>query len=268
MNILELEMLELLKRLKNEFGVFEIKAEYENEGSRQTELMRLKEISNKAGLPIILKIGGVEAITDMYNAIDLGVKGMIAPMAETAFATSKFLDAIDKVVPQENQDYIDFAINVETITAYENFDEMLKLEKINKLEGVTVGRVDFTASMGQDRSYANSEEMLKYCTEIFTKAKEKGLKTALGGAISIDSYEFINDLFSKGLIDKFETRKLVYNANSLANLEAALTLGIQFELLWLNSKRNRYDRMAQEDNKRIQMLDERMKKARAEATQQ
>ena len=36
MNALEYEMLDLLKELKSKYGVFEIKAEYENEGSRQT----------------------------------------------------------------------------------------------------------------------------------------------------------------------------------------------------------------------------------------
>ena len=47
MNILEYEMIEILKKLRDEFGVFEIKAEYENEGSRQTELMRLKDVTEK-----------------------------------------------------------------------------------------------------------------------------------------------------------------------------------------------------------------------------
>lgn len=83
MNVLEYEMIDILKRLKDEYGVFEIKAEYENEGSRQEELCRLKDITSKVGLPIIMKIGGVEAVTDIYNAITLGVNGIIAPMAET-----------------------------------------------------------------------------------------------------------------------------------------------------------------------------------------
>ncbi len=59
MNVLEYEMIDLLKRLKNEYGVFEIKAEYENEGSRQIELMRRKDVVDQANLPVILKVGGV-----------------------------------------------------------------------------------------------------------------------------------------------------------------------------------------------------------------
>ena len=157
MNVLEHEMIDLLKVLKNKYGVFEIKAEYENEGSRQTELMRLKDVAEKTNLPIIVKIGGVEAVTDIYNALSLGVKGIIAPMAETAFATSKFLNAIDTFVPEDNQKDIEFAINIETITAYNNLDEILSLDKINLLSGITVGRVDFTGSLGADRKFSNSD---------------------------------------------------------------------------------------------------------------
>ena len=85
---------------ETEYGVFEIKAEYENEGSRQTELMRLKDLTEKLDLPIIIKIGGVEAITDIYMALSLGVKGIIAPMAETAFAgaTPTFANTISKLI--------------------------------------------------------------------------------------------------------------------------------------------------------------------------
>ncbi|MEC7646336.1 MAG: aldolase/citrate lyase family protein [Bacteroidota bacterium] len=259
MNVLEYEMIELLKKLKNEYGVFEIKAEYENEGSRQTELMRLKDIAEKINLPIILKIGGVEAVTDIYNALSLGAKGIIAPMAETAFAASKFLDAIDTFVPKDNQEDIEFAINIETITAYKNIDEILNLDKINLLSSITIGRVDFTSSIGADRNFSNSDEMLKYCIEIFQKAKEKNLKTTLGGALSLDSVSFIEKLVSKNLIDKFETRKLVYHKSAIKNIIEGLTHGVKFELLWLKSKRRYYHRVKDEDDKRIKMLENRVK---------
>ena len=258
MNILEYEMVELLEKLKNEYGVFEIKAEYENEGSRQVELMRLKDIADKAGLPIILKIGGVEAVTDIYNALSLGAKGIIAPMAETAFAVSKFLNAIDTFVPKDNQKDIEFAINIETITAYHNIDEILNLDKIGLLSSITIGRVDFSASLGTNRSFVNSDEMLRYCMDIFQKAKEKGLKTALGGAISVASAFFIENLVSKNLLYKFETRKLVYQKNAIKNILEGLLAGIKFELLWLKSKRRYYHRVRDEDEKRITMLEGRL----------
>lgn len=258
MNVLEYEMIDLLRKLKDEYGVFEIKAEYENEGSRPVEMMRLKDIVGAVNLPIILKIGGVEAVTDIYEALSLGARGIIAPMAETAFAASKFLDAIDTFVPEDNQNDIEFAINIETITAYHNIDEILGLDKIDLLSSITVGRVDFTASLGADRSFANSDEMLKYCTEIFQKTKDKGLKTALGGAISADSIRFVENLVSKNLLDKYETRKLVYHKSAVENISEGLSTGIKFELLWLKSKRRYYHRIKDEDEKRIAMLEKRV----------
>ena len=258
MNILEYEMIEMLKVLKEKHDVFEIKAEYENEGTRDTELMRLKDVTEKAKLPIILKIGGVEAITDIYNALSIGVKGIIAPMAETAFAAGKFLDSIDTFVPEDNRKDIEFAINIETITAYNNFNDILNLKKINFLSSITVGRVDFVSSLQKDRKFANSEKMFEYCVDVFTKAKEKGLKTALGGAISLDSIDFIKKLSDRDLLDKFETRKLVYGKNSISSIDKAINLGVKFELTWLKSKRRYYHRIRNEDEKRIEMLEKRL----------
>ena len=147
MNKLEYEMINVLKSLKRNHGVFQIKAEFENEGSRQVELMRLKDVTSRADLPIIFKIGGVEAVTDIYEALSIGAQGIVAPMAETAFATSKFLNAIDTFVSEDNRQDIEFAINVETITAYNNLSDILSLDKIKLLSSITVGRVDFTASL-------------------------------------------------------------------------------------------------------------------------
>lgn len=259
MNRLEYDMIEVLKRLKNDFGVIEIKAEYENEGSRQDELMRLKDIAEKVDLPIIMKIGGVEAITDIYNALALGVSGIIAPMAETKFAVSKFTNAIDTFVPEDNREDIEFAFNLETITGYKNIDDILSLYNLNILNGITVGRVDFTASMGKDRSFADSDEMLEYCTTIFQKSREKGLKCGLGGAISSNSAAFIRSLVSQDLIDKYETRKIVYHKNAVNTIEEGILKGVEFELLWLKSKRRYYHRIKSEDEKRIEMLDNRLR---------
>lgn len=258
MNIFEYEMIEILKKLKNEYNVVEIKAEYENEGSRQDELMRLKDIACKVDLPIVIKIGGVEAVTDIYNAIKIGANGIIAPMAETKFAVSKFINAIKTFVPLENIRDINFAINIETLTTYENLDEILSLEDFSMLSGITIGRVDFSASMNKDRNFVDTEEMYNYCNNIFKKAKAKELKCCLGGAISTNSYEFISNLTLNNLVDKFETRKIVYDKMSINNFEKAIQEGIKFELIWLKSKRNYYTGLANEDIKRIELLEKRI----------
>lgn len=260
MNVLEYEMIEVLKRLKNDYGVFEIKAEFEAEGSRMEEMMRLKDVTTFVGLPIILKIGGVEAVTDVYNALSIGVKGLIAPMVETPFALSKFLNLIKNMIAEDNAKDIEFAFNLETITAYGNIDEMFKLPDISILSGVTVGRVDLTASMGLDRENINtSSEVYSVCEGILSKTKRWGfIKTGLGGGISKEALPIIKQLSEIKLLDKFETRKVVFPVASHKYGDAAILKALEFELLWLKSKRRYYSRIKTEDEKRIEMLEKRV----------
>lgn len=259
MTKLELQMVDCLQELKDDYGVLEIKAEFEAEATRNNELIRLKDITSRVGLPIILKIGGAEAITDVYNAINIGVKSIVAPMAETAFALNKFLKVVKVIKKKEIALDTDFHFNMETITAYENLSGMLKLEDIDLLAGMTVGRVDLTGSMDFDRSKANSDEIYKMCEKSFLKARAKGLKTALGGAISTDSIDFITRLHEDGLIDKFETRKVVFFSESIKYGSRAIKKAVEFELLWLKNKRDYYQTLSDEDMARIPMLEARLR---------
>ncbi|SVE44578.1 uncharacterized protein METZ01_LOCUS497432, partial [marine metagenome] len=223
MNYLEKTMISILKELRDEYGVFEIKAEFESEGSRMEEMMRLKDITSYVNLPIILKIGGVEAVTDVYNGLAIGIKGCIAPMAETKYALSKFTDLIDNYVAKDNAEDIDFAVNIETITACNNFDDMLTLTNIANLSGITVGRVDLVGSMGLNRSSINtSEDVKSLCKSVFSKSKSYGFKTAMGGGIGVDAFPIINEMNSDGLIDKYETRKVVFPAESVSYGEKSI----------------------------------------------
>jgi 4-hydroxy-2-oxoheptanedioate aldolase len=65
-------------------------------------------------------------------------------------------------------------------------------------------------------------------------------------------------LLSDGLLDKFETRKVVFPAASVKYGDPALLKAITFELSWLKSKQRFYSRVKADDLKRIEMLEKRL----------
>ena len=160
MNILEYKMISVLTELIEKYGVFEIKAEFEAEGSRIEELMRLKDVTSAVGLPIILKIGGVEAVTDVYNGLSLGVKGIVAPMAETKYAFSKFTDLIDNFISDDNASDIEFAINF--VRNVKHVDKMIigvntveQLNEIIKTPNIKLKSSKFCDIAVHDDNYVN-----------------------------------------------------------------------------------------------------------------
>ena len=62
MNTLDRGMVDTLKDLKAHHHVIGIKAEFEAEGTRLEEALRLKEVVSAAGIDLTIKIGGCEAL--------------------------------------------------------------------------------------------------------------------------------------------------------------------------------------------------------------
>lgn len=260
MNQLELTMVDLLKDLKKRHGVIAVKAEFEAEACRLNEVMRLKEVAEKAGLGITLKVGGAEAITDMYHAQHIGVTGLIAPMIESAYAMRKFLNAIQTYFPIDLQQYIRFGVNIETYLAYQNLPEILKEKHLSLLSSITLGRVDMTGSLGISREDINCDQMYTIAEDMFRQIKKKGLRTTMGGGIAKEAVPFIRKLIKQKLLDNVETRKTVFRLpKALFNLEKGVIKANRFELLWLESKRQYYSTIYHEDEPRIEMLKKRVR---------
>lgn len=257
MNKMELKMVDLLKDLKENHAVIGVKMEFEAEGTRIEEAMRLKEVSMAAGLTLTTKVGGCEAIKDMFDAASLGTKYLVGPMVETPYAMKKFVQATQMVYPKERREGMEFYINLETITAIQNFDKMFEIPEAAHLDGIVLGRVDLTGSMNLDRSAVNSNEILDLCLSSAAKAKAKGKKVIVGGAVSVHSIPFFQ-AFPKGHLDKYETRKIVFGCpNALQNKEAAFLKAVEFEMMWLQNKKEYYGAIFREDDARLKMMEDR-----------
>jgi hypothetical protein len=253
-------MVEVLTDLRENHNVNGVKAEFEAEGTRLEEAMRLKEVVSAAGLGLTIKIGGCEALRDMYECRVLGVARIVAPMIESAYALHKYVGAVKLAFPEEERATTDFAINVETISGYGVFDDMLALPDAQHLDGVVLGRVDLTGSMGLSRDDINSDpQVIEICRNLFTKAKAAGLETALGGGVSKDTIGFI-DQVGPGLVDRYETRKVIFccpDGRPADDADKGILKAVGFELMWLKNKRDFYGSIATEDAVRLEMLQSR-----------
>ncbi len=209
MNSREFKCVKILTDLIENEGLVGIKTSFEDEGALFNETIRLKEICNQAKTKMTLKIGGPEAIRDLKDSTVIGVKGIVAPMVESEFGLKKFIQAAKLYIPEDTLSSVQLNVNIETITAVQNAIEMLHSDEAQMLYGVTVGRVDLVSSMGKDRSYVNSKEVLDMARSVFSKAKQKGLKACLGGAVSTDSLEFLKKLLNAlGRIDLIQPIRL------------------------------------------------------------
>lgn len=266
MNNLEKRMVDALKDLKENHHVIGVKAEFEAEGTRMEEALRLKDVISKAGLDLTVKVGGCEALLDMFNARAIGVKHLVGPMVETPYALHKFLGAVKLAFPPEEREEVDFLVNIETIDACRNFSKMLELPEIGELDGVVLGRVDLTGSMGKDREYVNSPEILGIAKDIFSQAKAKGMECVVGGGVSKETVPFVNQL-PEGYVDRYETRKVIFSCPAALSdgYDKGILKAVGFELMWLKNKREYYGMIFAEDNHRIVMLEARYKKLIEEA---
>lgn len=251
-------MLDMAKRGRDEYGLVGLKAEFEAEGTRPDELMRLLEIVQRAGLKFALKIGGCEALSDLYASRLYGANYVIAPMVETPYALTKFIDIRNKVYDRGNG-RTRFLYNLETKTALANLAEMAPIAQAG-IDGIVFGRVDFTLSCGLARSAINDRRVTDSVLQVARVCAEKNLELVVGGAVTLDAAEALREMRQIRL-DRFETRKMVFDGafvEQRGKFADGIQNALEFELSWLLNKRDYYAEIAGEDADRIRMMQARL----------
>jgi hypothetical protein len=177
-----------------------LKGEFEAEGLTAIELASEAIWAARRGLDYLVKIGGCEAKSDVEYLQKLGIRSLVAPMIESRFAMSKYMD----MLPDGAFDHI--GVTIETFHAVDRIEEIL--DAGTKLTAVTIGRSDLTASFGGKS--VNSPETLEKTLKVANAAKARGLEVTMGGGVDARTREVLREGHALSeVIDAVETRKIV-----------------------------------------------------------
>ena len=244
--------LNILKKI----GMKTLKTSFEDEGNSFIEIINLRYLTAKHGLKLLVKIGGAEANSDIKMVEDLKCDGLVVPMVETPYAIKKFNNSTAHL-----HNKIDLGINLETITAHENIDNILEKCDFTNIYAITIGRVDLIGSIGKSRSEINDDFMFKIVYNTFSKIRLKypKIKLYLGGSINENSYDFINRLYQKNLLDYVETRYIAFSCKKLLeNYYECIYYANIFETQYLDYLNKKYRLLADKSLKRKIMIDSRI----------
>ena len=208
------------------YGMLGIKTSFEDEGQDFRKIIKLRFLTAKNNLKLVIKIGGCEAKTDIILSESLSCDEIIAPMVESKYSVKKF---------KKCDTHLTKGINLETITACNNIDDIIK--ECDGINSFVIGRVDLVGSLDKDRGVINSKEIYNICFAIFTKLRKKygnSIKIGMGGSINKNSLNFIKDLYDNGLLDYVETRFIIFDVKSLLeNYNKGIYAANVFEVEWL-----------------------------------
>lgn len=203
-----------------------IKTGTETEDMGEDEIHALRELCGDR-LPLYVKIGGPEARNDMRICQRIGVDGISAPMIESEYSFRNFIASMKNVLHPVFYQNLRKSINLETITGYKNYMDILDSPHLSELDGITAARSDLSASMNRN---PDDKEVTRVTANIVKMAKDRGVKTCVGGTITKKNFDMIRSQIEPDCIN---SRHVMVDLSRLAHVngeeiaEAMLSLEIE-----------------------------------------
>ena len=206
---------EILKYNIANYGVKELKTGTEVESFNFDEIKVMKELSEGL-IPLTVKIGGVEARNDIIHCLSINVDKILAPMVESIYALKNFIEVVEDI----QKDYKPkLAINIETYTAYNRLTDMFESSLLNKIDSITIGRSDLSASMN---CKIDDVKVSSVVNDIINICKQYNKPVSIGGQI-----DMLTDA-DNTKSDYINTRHIMVNNDS--NIHCNIREALRFEM--------------------------------------
>jgi 5'-3' exonuclease len=188
----------------------------------------------------------------MRNLFKIKVEGILAPMIESRYSFKNYV----KTALELLKDYgirPMLSINAETYTFYQNMEVILSDPYFERIDSVTVGRGDLSASM--EKEDVEDKEVTFVASEIIKAVREKGKITSVGGKVMPSNIYNIKDNIKS---HRANTRHVVISLEKDTDLKEACAKALHFEIKLYGElmkveplKANSYKKRIEETKKRI-----------------
>ena len=209
------------------------KSRVRGRGCILSDLIKLRRLTAQQNVPLYLKIGGVEALRDIKDALDIDVDGLIAPMVESPFGVVKFVGAVESVFGQRE---FFKSINIETREAVQQIDGILDIAR-GKIDNVTIGRTDLSHSYFDSKIEPDSPFTLDLIERLSYKICSSGLSLTVGGSVTSENIRLFSERRERlgDRMSSMETRKAVLPIDRILGQKNTLEEALRFKSITFGS---------------------------------
>jgi len=241
----------MLRSLKEKHGLVAMKLGTEAEACSFEYIAYVNKLAQQI-VPVLVKIGGPDARSDIRILSKMRIGGIIAPIVESPYGLKKYVRTVKEVVGEENFKILLKGIMIETLSAFDQISRMLETPEIKMIDQITIGRSDLSKSIGKR---VDDQEIIEKCKEITKWAHATGLTVSVAGGITpLSAKQIASEIRS----DEITTGYLVFNIKESSNISESIKKGLEFEVALLRDNKRRLNRQLMTVRNRLKTLHKRV----------